>query len=89
MKRWILAALIALIPLVCVVIYFYVVIQEAVCLQSGGIWSGLYQDCDLVIEEGFYALTISQIYAVMLAAIWLLLFLLISIALKHFKVLSK
>ncbi len=89
MKRWILAALIALTPLVCVVIYYYVAIQKAVCLQSGGIWSGLFQGCDLVIEEGFYALTISPINAVMLAAIWLLPFLLISIALKYFKVLSK
>ena len=89
MKRWILAASIASIPLVCVAIYFYIEIQKAVCLQSYGIWSGLYQGCDLAIEEGYYALTISPIYAVTLAAIWLLLFLLISIVLKRFKFLNR
>jgi hypothetical protein len=89
MKRWILAASIASIPLVCVAIYFYMEIQKAVCLQSYGIWLGLYQGCDLAIEEGYYALTISPIYAVTLAAIWLLLFLLISIVLKRFKFLNR
>ncbi len=85
MRRWILSVVIALAPIVCVVIYFYRAIQQAVCLDSGGIWSGLYQGCDLVIDEGYYSLTISPISAVIFAVIWLLLFFLISIVLKRFQ----
>lgn len=88
MKRLILSAVISLIPMVCWCLYLNMVIQRAVCIESGGLWLGLYQGCDLVVDEGFYSLTISPISAAILVGIWLSLVALISLVLKRFKVLG-
>ncbi|EGG93795.1 hypothetical protein IMCC1989_734 [gamma proteobacterium IMCC1989] len=45
---------------------------------------GLYQGCDVAIDEGHYALTISPVSAMILVAVWLLLFWLVSVVLKRF-----
>jgi ABC-type multidrug transport system permease subunit len=89
MKKWVFSALISLIPIVCLLAYFSRAIQQAACLDSGGIWLGLYQGCDLPIEQGYYHLTISPISAVIFLAVWLFLIFLISIVLKHISNLSK
>ena len=87
MRRWILSVLLSLIPVVYLLFYFYGNIQHAVCLSSGGKWLGIYRGCDLAIDQGFYSLTISPFFAVIFAAFWLLLALLIYLVLKHFRVL--
>jgi len=89
MKKWMFSVLISLIPIVCLLAYFSRVIQQATCLDSGGIWLGLYQGCDLPIEPGYYHLTISPISAVIFFAVWFLLIFLISIVLKHISNLRK
>ena len=89
MRKWVLSALISLVPLVCLLVYFNRVIQRAVCLDSGGLWLGLYQGCDVPIEQGYYHLTISPISAIIFLIVWALLIFLISIALKRFAGFSK
>jgi len=89
MRKWVFSVLISLVPIVCLLAYFSRVIQRAVCLDSGGLWLGLYQGCDLPIEQGYYSFTINPISAVIFLAVWFLLIFLISIVLKRLSGLSK
>ena len=88
MKRWILSIVISLIPIFCLVFYFYKVLQEAVCINSAGFWLGFYQGCDLEIGGGFYAINISPITAVLYTVAWLALIWIVNLVLKRFQVLN-
>jgi len=89
MRKWALSAVITLIPIVCLLVYFYSAIQRAVCLESVGLWLGLYKGCDLVLDEGYYSLTISPISVAIFVVVWLLVVWLVSLVLKRFQVFNK
>jgi uncharacterized membrane protein len=89
MRKWVFSVLISLIPIVCLFTYFSRAIQRAVCLDSGGLWLGLYQGCDFPIEQGYYYLTVSPVSAAIFLAVWFLLIFFISIILKRLSRSSK
>lgn len=86
MKRWMLSVVISLIPIVCVLFYYYRVIKQAVCLESGGLWLGFFQGCDLTFDEGYYSLSVSPVSAVILVAIWAVLVWVVSLVFKRLSV---
>jgi hypothetical protein len=88
MKRWVLSVFISLIPLIVVAIYYYQAIEQAICLNSGGSWLGVFKGCDFPVDGGFYSITISPISGIIVFSVWLLVIFLISSILKRFKILS-
>jgi hypothetical protein len=39
-------------------------VSKGTCISSGGAWLGMFEGCDILIDEGFYAMHISPMYFV-------------------------
>jgi protein-S-isoprenylcysteine O-methyltransferase Ste14 len=68
-----LALSISLLPLVLFVLYIYLSVFEAICISYGGAWLGVFEGCDILIDEGFYAMHISPMYFFVFIVLFLVL----------------
>jgi hypothetical protein len=82
LKRLALAFSISLLSLGLFVLYFYLSVFKGTCISSGGAWLGVFEGCDILIDEGFYVMHISPMYFVFFMVVFLVLMVASNLILK-------
>jgi hypothetical protein len=86
LKRLALAFSISFFPLGLFVLYIYLSVSKGTCISSGGAWLGMFEGCDILIDEGFYAMYISPMYFVFFMVVFLVLMVASNLFLKNLDV---